>query len=80
MSNFPDTKKGRLKILRSDLFTVQGYVTELELTVDEYNDGRVIPITHILELEFELGGDFTQTGILDVGKREGVFYICAGVD
>ena len=67
--------------LKNDrLYTVAEYGKLIDCTVDEYNEGRDIPITHVLELEYKLSENGTQTGTIDVGERGGQFYLYPEAD
>ncbi len=57
------------------LYTIADYSRDLGISVSDYNEGRQIPITHVLEVEMSLGPGATSTATLDIGSRDGKCFI-----
>ncbi|MEZ6138865.1 MAG: hypothetical protein R3C53_28605 [Pirellulaceae bacterium] len=63
------------ELIESKLYTVVDYCKLTGFTAAEYNEGRSIPITHLIELQYKTSENGTQTGTIDIGQRDGRFYL-----
>ena len=68
------------RVLNSRLLTVDQFCAQVGYTVAEYNANRATPVTHVIELDLRLTDVATKTIALDVGSKDGFFYILTNVD
>ena len=68
------------ELLRSKLYTISEYCRLIDCPVDEYNEERETPVTHLVELEYKISENGTQTGTIDIGERDGRYYLYPEAD
>lgn len=72
-------RKKKYELSNSRLYPIAEYCDLIDCSVEEYNEERAIPITHVIELEFATDYGST-TGTIDVGEREGRYYLYPEAD
>ena len=56
------------------LVDVETQCRDLGMSVAEFNEGREVPISHVLELEMQYPSQATAYTTLSIGQRNGIYY------